>query len=129
LAFSFEYNFLPLVKGSPTQCVTPFVAAGAGVCMASFPNEGLQACIPFGLGVKIAPLPRLCFSLEWKYRKLFSDMLDHIGEDTYAAELGGATKQKSFLGDKDWYAFAGVVISYQMSKSGGNSRLCPAYRK
>ncbi|MBQ5403154.1 MAG: hypothetical protein IIU11_02125 [Bacteroidales bacterium] len=128
LAFSFEYNFLPLIPGSEYQFVTPYVAAGLGLCVASFPNEGLRCCVPFGIGVKIAPKKRFTLGIEWKYRKVFSDMLDQIGEDTYSAELGGASKQKSFLGNDDWYSFVGVVLMFRLGKV-DNIATCPAYRK
>lgn len=128
LSMNFEYNFMPLVPGDPIQRVTPFAAVGLGVCVASLPGEGLRASIPFGVGVKFAPVPKWTFAFEWKYRKLFSDLLDHIGEDTYAADLGGASKQKSFLGNDDWFAFIGVVASYRLNSSSAPNRDCPAYK-
>ncbi len=128
LAFSGEYNFLPLIKGSEYQFVTPYIAAGLGVCVASFPGEGLRACIPFGVGVKLAPKKGFTLAFEWKYRKLFSDMLDQINEDSYSTELGNASKQKSFLGNDDWYSFLGVVLSFDISKGQRSGITCPAYQ-
>lgn len=125
LSFSCEYNFLPFIKGSERNFFTPYVSAGLGVCIASFPGQGLRACIPFGAGVKFAPNRRFTIALEWRYRRLFSDMLDQIGEDVYSAEFGSAAKQKSFLCNDDWYAFVGVILSVQLS--GGHLK-CSAYK-
>ena len=125
LSFSGEYNFLPLVNGSEKNFFSPYISAGFGVCLASFPGQGLRACIPFGIGVKIAPSRRFTLAIEWKYRRLFSDMLDQIKGDVYSAEFGKASKQKSFLCNDDWYAFLGVVFSFRLS---GGQKACSAYK-
>jgi len=126
LSLQMEFNFLPLVKGSQTHFVSPYIAAGPGLAVGAFPHEGLQFCIPFGLGVKISPTQKFTLSLEWKYRKLFTDMLDHIDDDLYDPQYGVEyTKQRSFLGNTDMYSFVGAVLSFQVGSS--KSQRCGAY--
>ncbi|GEM_PF-583278 len=128
LALQMEFNFLPLIKGSKNKYATPFIAAGPGLAIGSFPHEGLQLCIPFGVGVKISPTERFTATIEWKYRKLFTDMLDHIDDDLYDPQYGVEyTKQRSFLGNTDMYAFLGVSLAFQISSTKG-SKSCSAYR-
>lgn len=122
-----EINFLPLIPGDERHCFSPYVAAGPGLVVASFPNEGLRFCIPFGVGIKYCPNDRLTIVADWKYRKLFSDQLDNIGEDFYDLSFGEmAAKQKSFFGTDDWYSFIGVQLSFRMG--GGMGGKCQAYK-
>ncbi len=128
LAFCGEYNFFPLEKGSETRFITPYVAGGLGITVASFPGQGLRACIPFGVGVKIAPTKKFTIAFDWKYRKLFSDMLDQISDDMYSMDFEEAAKQKSTLGNDDWYSFVGVILSFTLGGGNSGSTACPAYR-
>lgn len=126
LSLQMEFNFLPLVKGSKYNFVSPYIAAGPGLAVGSFPHEGLQFIIPFGLGVKISPTRIFTLSFEWKYRKMFTDMLDHIDDDLYDPKYGVEyTKQRSFLGNKDMYSFLGAVLSFQVG--GSSQQKCGAY--
>ncbi len=126
LSLQMEFNFLPLVKGSKSNFVSPYIAAGPGLAVGSFPHEGLQFIIPFGLGVKISPTRIFTLSFEWKYRKMFTDMLDHIDDDLYDPKYGVEyTKQRSFLGNKDMYSFLGAVLSFQVG--GSSQQKCGAY--
>ena len=128
LSLQAEVNFLPLIKGDPYHCISPYIAAGPGLAVGSFPNEGLQFCIPFGVGVKFSPTKRITLSAEWKYRKMFTDVLDHINEDIYDATVGiEHNKQKSFLGDKDWYSIVAAVFNVNIG-GGKTGNACPAYR-
>jgi len=123
-----EINFLPLVPSDPMRCFTPYISGGAGLVLGSFVNEGLRFCIPFGVGVKYCPSSTFTLSAEWKYRKLFSDVLDGIPADRYSYSFGEtAARQKSFLGNDDCYAFIGVVLSFRPNNTG--SHRCSAYRK
>ncbi|MBQ3655374.1 MAG: outer membrane beta-barrel protein [Bacteroidales bacterium] len=128
LAFCGEYNFFPLEKGSPTNFVTPYVSGGLGITVASFPGQGLRACIPFGVGVKISPNNKVTIAFDWKYRKLFSDMLDQISDDMYSLDFEDAAKQKSFGSNDDWYSFVGVILSFNLGGGGNKAGICPAYK-
>jgi len=126
LSLQGEINFLPLVPGDAMRCFTPYVAAGPGLVLGSFVDEGLRFCIPFGVGVKYCPNETFTLSAEWKYRKLFSDVLDGITDDKYNLSYGEtAARQRSFLGNDDCYSFIGVVLSFR--PNGKGSRRCSAY--
>ena len=121
-----EINFLPLVPGDHYRCFSPYIVAGPGIVLGSFVNEGLRFCIPFGVGIKYSPSSSFTLSAEWKYRKLFSDVLDGIYEDKYSLEFGdNAARQKSFLGNDDCYSFIGVVLSFRPNANGPHR--CSAY--
>lgn len=126
LSLQGEFNFFTLKKASDDQFVTPYAALGPGLIVGAFPGEGLQFCIPFGLGVKFCPKQKFTVSVEWKYRKTFTDMVDQIYEDQYDPRFGlNRCKQRSFAFNKDWYSFVGVVLSYQIF--GGDGSDCRAY--
>jgi opacity protein-like surface antigen len=121
-----EINFLTLVPGDPMRCFSPYVAAGPGLVLGSFVDEGLRFCIPFGVGVKYCPNETFTISAEWKYRKLFSDVLDGITDDRYNLSFGEtAARQRSFLGNDDCYSFIGVVLSFRPNGKGAHR--CSAY--
>jgi len=121
-----ELNFLPLIPGDDRHCFTPYVAGGPGLTVASFPGEGLRFCVPFGVGIKYCPNEVVTLSAEWKYRRLFSDLLDNIGQDYYDISFGeNAAKQRSFMGNDDWYSFIGVVLSFKIGSRHGQ---CQAYK-
>ncbi|MCR5454595.1 MAG: DUF6089 family protein [Bacteroidales bacterium] len=126
LSLQAEINFLQLVPGDPSRCFSPYVAGGPGLVLGSFVDEGLRFCIPFGLGIKYCPSESFTISAEWKYRKLFSDVLDGITEDKYNISFGeSAARQRTFLSNDDCYAFFGVVLSFRPN-AGGPHR-CSAY--
>ncbi len=123
-----EIYFLPLIPGDDRHSFSPYIAGGPGLAVASFPSEGLRFCIPFGAGVRYCPNDVVTLSVEWKFRKLFSDLLDNIGVDYYDMSFGeGAAKQRSFAGTDDWYSFLGVQLSFRMGSGKGGK--CQAYRQ
>jgi hypothetical protein len=108
------------------RCFTPYVAAGPGLVLGSFVDEGLRFCVPFGVGIKYSPNETFTLSAEWKYRKLFSDVLDGITDDKYNLSYGEtAARQRSFLGNDDCYSFIGVVLSFRPNGKGAHR--CSAY--
>ncbi|MBQ5576206.1 MAG: hypothetical protein IIT37_09180 [Bacteroidales bacterium] len=54
LSLQGEINFLPLVPGDDMRCFTPYIAAGPGLVLGSFVDEGLRFCITFG---KVGQIP------------------------------------------------------------------------
>jgi hypothetical protein len=105
-----------------------------------------QFSIPFGVGVKINTAKRIGINFEWGLRKTFTDYLDDVS-GTYvdpallAAEKGpaaAALSDKSLVKEggsnagrqrgnsftKDWYSFAGVIITFKM-KGKENSCVVP----
>ncbi len=90
--------------------------------------------IPFGLGVKFSLTERICVAAEWGMRKTFTDYLDDVSQTYYldaettefidiAEILSDPTKnhttgmQRGDAAYKDWYAFAGLTITYKIDLS------------
>ena len=102
-----------------------------------------QFSIPFGVGVKFNTAKRIGINFEWGLRKTYTDYLDDVSGkyvDSYllmsekgpvAAALadksinqepGGNTgRQRGNSYTKDWYSFAGVIITFKMR---GNEEQC-----
>lgn len=131
LSLQAEFNFMELKQSAGQNRVSPFIAFGPGLTVGAFADEGLQFVIPMGIGVKFFANRKLTITAEWKYRKTFTDILDHIYEDQYETTYLNsleAQKQKSFLGELDWYNFLGVAIGYRFGKNGKGTN-CHAYRQ
>jgi hypothetical protein len=67
----------------------------------------------------------LGISLEWAYRKTFTDYLDQLPDDEYSGIPSIDNKQRSYAATNDWYSFAGVSLTYKFAF--GKTK-CPAYR-
>ncbi|MEK6616511.1 MAG: DUF6089 family protein [Bacteroidota bacterium] len=100
-----------------------------------------QFAIPFGAGVKINIAKRIGINFEWGIRKTFTDYLDDVSgkyvdlvlleseKGAVAAALsdkslvieGGsnAGRQRGNSFTKDWYAFAGVIITFKINEKEG----------
>ncbi len=121
-----EFNFLPFHAASHKEYYALYATAGVGVAyMQSSPNFPLHLVIPFGLGFKYGVSKRIVIAAEWTYRKTFTDYIDQLPPDEYAAG-GVPAKQRSYDNSKDWYSFAGITFTYKFAL-GSNS--CPAYGK
>jgi hypothetical protein len=111
------------------------------------PYSLINGSFPFGIGFKFHAFNRLGISLEWGLRHTFTDYLDDVSK-TYAdpdvlfatngensAILGDRSLvnpgksntdlQRGNPGNKDWYSFAGLTLTYKLVKKGEE---CPAYR-
>lgn len=123
LGAQFEFNFLGYGRGAAYKGLspwTPYVLAGAGVCIATGgggPAHG-GLCIPLGVGFRYKARPRLNIGLEWSVRFTTSDGLDDNGQrprlhDPYGISSG-------MFKNKDCYMLTYVFITYDIS---------PKYRK
>jgi hypothetical protein len=122
-----EFNFFPYKPESRYEFITPYVAFGIGVLIIPSPENSIpvKPVLPFGVGCKYAFNKRLGISVEWTYRKTFTDYIDQLPNDVYTQTATFENKQRSFLGSKDWYSFAGISLTYKFAL--GSSK-CPAYR-
>ncbi len=97
-----------------------------------------QISIPVGLGIKFNLGPRIACSFEYGLRKTFTDYLDdvsgtYVDPVTLALENGPIAaqmanknadaivldgQQRGNPGTKDWYVFAGAILSYRLNKPG-----------
>jgi hypothetical protein len=125
-----ELNFLPYKIGDPKKKFSPYVFAGGTFLIASYTPQPFQPAIPFGVGIKFNVFPRLGMSLEWGWRKTFTDQLDYI---TWYDELPydeissehHLPKQLGYAQQKDWYSIFGLYITYKILTS---SQDCNNYR-
>lgn len=100
-----------------------------------------QFSIPFGVGVKINTAKRVGINFEWGLRKTFTDYIDDVSgkyadpyllfaekgpvavalSDKSLVQEGGsnAGRQRGNSYTKDWYAFAGVIITVKLAGKEG----------
>ncbi len=112
----FEYNFLDTKSKSSRNNWTPYLFMGIGAfyMAGDKPVEGvgqystIQPVIPFGAGAKFDINPYINVSLEFGFRKLFTDWVD----DTSEARTNLKNYQYGNKYDKDWYNFLGLTITY-----------------
>jgi hypothetical protein len=127
IAVAVEYNFFPYKPESRYEFLSPYVVVGFGISVIPSVNNTIpiKPVIPFGIGVKYAFNKRLGVSLEWAYRKTFTDYLDQLADDEYSGIPSIDNKQRSYTATNDWYSFAGVSLTYKFAF--GKTK-CPAYR-
>jgi hypothetical protein len=106
----------------------------------------INATFPFGIGFKFHA-GRLALAIEWGLRKTFTDYLDDVSTTYVDPDLLYATngvlaaliadrsvvnpgeintgRQRGNPSNKDWYSFAGITLSYKLSRK---ESVCPAYQ-
>lgn len=174
LAAELEFNFLNYVIGNHKTYFTPFVFLGAGVfrmnpkaqvgnnwvALQPLGTEGqgtslngdkpyklFQACIPFGVGVKAWIASRIGITVEWGWRKTFTDYIDDVSKTyvdpvilgtengalaSYLSDtsltpdnVSNVGKQRGDPSDKDWYSFALITLSFKLKNK---VTTCSSYR-
>ncbi len=165
LAAELEFNFINYVIGNQKTYFTPFVFGGVAIFrmnprgqtafnsnwynLQPLGTEGqgtslnsskkynlFQPALPFGFGIKAWIASRIGITLEWGFRKTFTDYIDDVSKtyvdpavlaiengnlsayfsDTslvpdHAANVG---KQRGDPSDKDWYSFAGLSLMFKL---------------
>ncbi len=106
----------------------------------------INAAFPFGIGFKFHA-GRLALAVEWGLRKTFTDYLDDVSTTYVDPDLLYATngvlaaliadrsvvnpgeintgRQRGNPSNKDWYSFAGITLSYKLSRK---ESVGPAYQ-
>jgi hypothetical protein len=121
-----EFNFMDYVPLN-RQRFSPYVTGGPTIAYTQIPGKNYQLVIPFGAGIKYAPGKRLTIGAEWVFRKTFTDRIDLLNNSTISTNGPlVADKQLSGINGKDWYSFAGIVLSYNFESE---KKWCPAFRK
>lgn len=110
LSAMFELNYLPYKDGSEKEYYTPYVAAGLGGYFCPEIAPPVQLVFPFGMGFKYNVNKKLNISLEWMFRRTFTDKLDNLS-GVRIEDL--ASKQLASYSNKDWYSFVGVILTYK----------------
>lgn len=114
-----EFNFIPYQINKTASKFTPYVFIGlAGFYVApKLENEVTNLsketsltsiAVPFGAGFKFNFASNIGASIEWSYRKTFTDKFDGI-EETFPN-----SKQLSNTANKDWYSFINITLSYKI---------------
>ncbi len=118
--------------------LNPLGTEGQGTSEYSLkPYSLTNISLPFGLGIKYSIGKIICIGAEWGLRKTFTDYLDDVST-TYAdpailsAENGPISAvlsdrsdnygnntghQRGNSGNKDWYSFAGLFITFKINES------------
>jgi len=134
LSAQFEINFLPYEIGDMRKnSYTPYLQTGLVLYVANSSQDVVNFAVPLGFGFKKNIKPQLVLSVEWAFRRTFTDYLDSLsGEDLKEYDPNFGTpiddvnrhKQLGFRYNKDWYFVALVSLSYtfKFTKIG-----CPAY--
>ncbi len=152
------YHFNPYTRDTAGNkyYLKPLSTEGEGFLPGKNNYNLTQLAIPFGAGVKLSLTDNINVGLEVGFRKLFTDYLDDVSS-TYvdeslllanrgakAVELayrGGELKngsvqypaagqQRGGSGNKDWYYFTGLTLSFRLGNGNGLGRRseygCPA---
>jgi hypothetical protein len=120
-AANYEINFIPYKTANRKLNQSLYLSAGIGyhfVLTSSVPTAKSHFTIPFGMGYKFNVTKKLSAGAEVSVRKTFTDTgID--GVTNIASELNN-----TLFGNKDWYTFAGIFISYKIFNYRED---CPAY--
>jgi hypothetical protein len=163
LAAELEFNFLEYTLGNGKTPFTPYVFGGlAGFRfnpqaqigdnyynLQPLGTEGqgtsansskkyrlMQISLPFGLGVKASISKMIGVSVEWGWRKTFTDYIDdcsktYVDPQILSASYGPLSaylsdpsigtdhsqnigKQRGDSSTKDWYSFAGIMLTFKL---------------
>ncbi|HBF87804.1 MAG TPA: hypothetical protein DDX39_04100 [Bacteroidales bacterium] len=117
-----EFNFLEYLPNNPDFNYSPYISTGVTFVIAGGTPRPYQIAIPLGIGFKYSLSPRLSTGIEWTYRKTFTDFIDStIGLEDDESFY----KQTGYSHNNDWYAFAGIFLTYRFSLT--KEGVCPAY--
>lgn len=132
------YHFNPLgFLDNTWHALQPLGTEGQNSAFTNLKSYSLtQFSIPFGAGLKINTSKKIGINFEWGIRKTFTDYLDDVSgkyanaaliasekgavaaalSDKSLTQEGGsnAGRQRGNSFTKDWYAFAGVIITFKM---------------
>jgi len=120
-AANYEINFLPYKTANRKLNQSLYLSAGLGyhfVLNSTVPFTNSHFAIPFGIGYKFNAAEKLSAGFEVSVRKAFTD-----------SKIDGVTNittepNNTLFGNKDWYTFAGIFISYKIFNFRED---CPAY--
>lgn len=118
-----EVNFFPYVAGDMEKRTTPYIFGGTGVMLFEEPQSGdyeirpkyIPSKLILGIGGKFNISRKFSVGVEWGMRRT-DDMLDGVFLDNNSDAFG-------IPGDKDWYSFAGMTVSFKFQDPSG--AFCP----
>jgi len=113
----FEFNFMPYSTFGRAGEYTIYTTGGIGFAFINISGPSSPLVIPFGVGAKVNLSKKMGIGIEWGFRKMFYDKLDGYENPIDPEYL-------SFIHNFDWYAIAGISLTYKIY-SGLDD--CPAY--
>lgn len=122
----FEFNFIPYCACDNQSYITPFlfVGAGAGWYRTNMSYVGgtngniggdagsgsaIAANLPFGFGAKYKLSHRFLMSLEWGFRKTYTDYIDGV-----STVYDSTNKQIGNSKNDDWYSIVGLSLTIRL---------------
>lgn len=135
----YHFNPMGLYEGT-WYALQPIGTEGQGSSFSSQKTYSLtQFCVPFGVGLKVNTAKKVSINFEWGIRKTFTDYLDDVSgkyadgtllaaekgpvaaglADKSITQEGGsnAGRQRGNSYTRDWYAFAGVMITFRLNSA------------
>ena len=121
-AANYEINFIPYKTANRKMNQSLYLSGGLGyhflVKNPDVPAAKGHFLIPFGIGYKFNTSKKMSAGVELSVRKTFND-----------SAIDGVTNIKpetnnKLVGNKDWYTFAGIFISYKIFNYRED---CPTY--
>ncbi|MHC1702666.1 MAG: DUF6089 family protein [Tenuifilaceae bacterium] len=110
-----EANFLTFnTRNAKKNIFSPYVVFGFG---SAYIGGEVIPNIPFGVGLKYCPIPRLTVGFEWRLHKTFSDNIDN-----YQNVFDGS---KAIFHNNDWFSFMGLFITFRLYNY---DKICPVYK-
>jgi len=89
-----EFNFFDLEINESNRFgkkFSPFIFTGIGIMTDVYANQKApEACLPFGVGIKLKLAERWNFSVQWSNRLLFSDNLEDNPKYNNSDNLNGS---------------------------------------
>ncbi len=122
LAEMIEFNFLPLDMEKNNNKFSPYMEFGLAGFYANLESNTLHISVPMGAGVKYRLTKRIELSLDWCFRKTFTDNLDGLGA-TFGSRSISKNKQMSITNTNDWYYTYGVSFLYHIK----SKKKCQGY--
>lgn len=119
LALNFEFNWEPYQTAHRKTKSSPyvFVGLGYGLKLSGTPEVKSHFTVPFGAGYKINVGKWLSAGIEAGPRRALSDLVDGVANP-------GMADVSVPLGNRDWYIFTGVFVTYKIMKFWED---CPTY--
>jgi len=120
-AANYEINFIPYKTANRKLNQSLYLSAGLAyhiVINSTEPSGKSHFAVPFGIGYKFNTTKKMSAGVELSVRKTFNDTAID-GTTNIAME-----NSNTLFGNKDWYTFAGIFISYKIFNYRED---CPAY--
>lgn len=124
---------------SGTSYLAPLHTEGQGSIPGRKPYLPINACLPFGIGIKWNPWKGATLMLEWGMRMTFTDYLDDVSTryaDPSIVSIGGkdaviladqsinvtvnnTDRQRGFAKNNDWYSYLGLYLTFRIKDKDG----------